>query len=439
MAVEEDAFWETGKCSGTMYCGDHEHYAFLNEAFGLFAHVNALQRDMCPSATRFEGEIIAMALDLMHADAVERQRARRDGHHRRHRQHPARDAGLPRARGQGARHRPAPNFVKPETGAPGLRQGLPPVRDRAAGRCRSTRTRPWSDVGAVAAAIDENTIAIVGLGRQLPLRHHRPDRRARRRSRWSAASACTSTAAWAASSCPSARSSATTCPPFDFRVPGVTIDLRRHPQVRLRVQGHLDAAVPRQGAAQRAVLPHRRLERAASTCRPGIEGSRSGGLLAATWASMVHLRPRGLPRVRRGHLRDRRRMKDVGPVAPRAADHGQPDVLLLASPPTSSTSTTSPTSCGGAAGASTASSTPNAIHMAVTRPQTQPGVVDAFEADLAEAVPYAVAQAGRREPAAAVGRDLRWGRRRADRARSRSSSRWSWTDMLDTQQARAAR
>src|SRR5882757_844514 len=67
MATEEDAAWEDGKCSGTMYCGDRDHYAFLKEAFGLFAHQNALQRDMCPSATRFEGEIIAMALDLMHA------------------------------------------------------------------------------------------------------------------------------------------------------------------------------------------------------------------------------------------------------------------------------------------------------------------------------------------------------------------------------------
>src|SRR5207344_1908840 len=62
MAHEEDAFWETGKCSGTMYCGDHEHYAFMNQAFGLFAHVNALQRDMCPSQTKFEGEIVAMPL-----------------------------------------------------------------------------------------------------------------------------------------------------------------------------------------------------------------------------------------------------------------------------------------------------------------------------------------------------------------------------------------
>src|SRR3979409_1861681 len=70
MAEEEDAFWETGKCSGTMYCGDHDHYHFMNEAFGQFAPVNALQRDMCASQTRFEGEIIAMTLDLMHGEAI---------------------------------------------------------------------------------------------------------------------------------------------------------------------------------------------------------------------------------------------------------------------------------------------------------------------------------------------------------------------------------
>src|SRR5215212_721282 len=67
MALEEDRVWESGRCSGTMYCGDRDHYAFLKEAFGLFAHQNALQRDMCPSATKFEGEIIAMVLDLMNA------------------------------------------------------------------------------------------------------------------------------------------------------------------------------------------------------------------------------------------------------------------------------------------------------------------------------------------------------------------------------------
>ncbi len=79
MAKEEDAAWEGGRVSGTMYCGDHDHYTFLNDAFGLYAHVNILQRDICPSATKMEGEVIAMALDLFHADAAADDTASRSG------------------------------------------------------------------------------------------------------------------------------------------------------------------------------------------------------------------------------------------------------------------------------------------------------------------------------------------------------------------------
>ena len=70
LAAEEDQAWESGQCSGTMYCGDHEHYDFMGEVYKLFAHVNVLQRDICPSATKFEGEIIAMTLDMLHGDDV---------------------------------------------------------------------------------------------------------------------------------------------------------------------------------------------------------------------------------------------------------------------------------------------------------------------------------------------------------------------------------
>jgi glutamate/tyrosine decarboxylase-like PLP-dependent enzyme len=69
MSTTENRVWETGQCSGTMYCGDHDHYDFLNKAFANFSYVNSLQRDMCPSATKFEAEIIAMTLDLLGASA----------------------------------------------------------------------------------------------------------------------------------------------------------------------------------------------------------------------------------------------------------------------------------------------------------------------------------------------------------------------------------
>src|SRR5512138_601714 len=54
MAEEENKKWQGGQCSGTMYHGGMEHYDFLNRVFSAYSHVNILQRDMCPSATKFE-------------------------------------------------------------------------------------------------------------------------------------------------------------------------------------------------------------------------------------------------------------------------------------------------------------------------------------------------------------------------------------------------
>ena len=72
IAAEEDKFWETGLISGTMYHGGKEHYAFLNKVFSLFSYVNLLQRDICPSGTKFESEIVAMVANLLHGDAVKK-------------------------------------------------------------------------------------------------------------------------------------------------------------------------------------------------------------------------------------------------------------------------------------------------------------------------------------------------------------------------------
>src|SRR5689334_1916524 len=66
MAVSEDAIARAGRVSGSIYHGGEDHFAFLAEVFRRFAHVNVLQRDMYPSATKFEGEIVAMALNLLH-------------------------------------------------------------------------------------------------------------------------------------------------------------------------------------------------------------------------------------------------------------------------------------------------------------------------------------------------------------------------------------
>ena len=161
MADLEDAKWETGKASGSFYCGDHEHYDFMGEAYAMYSHMNALQRDVCPSATRFEGEIIAMGLDLMHASAVDRQRAGRDAHQRRQRQHPARHAGVPRAGARRAASRtPTSSSRRPRH--PAFDKACHLLGHRDAARRRSTPHTAQVDVDAMAAMIDDNTAAIVG-------------------------------------------------------------------------------------------------------------------------------------------------------------------------------------------------------------------------------------------------------------------------------------
>jgi sphinganine-1-phosphate aldolase len=156
MSDQEDAFWETGKCSGTMYCGDHDHYDFMTDAFGLYAHVNALQRDMCPSQTRFEGEIIAMTLDLLHA--------------------PSGAAGLVttggtgsilhavlayREHGRSQRGLRDVNIVKPETAHPAFDKACH-LFDVELRRAPVDPATTQVDVEQMAKLVDDNTVAVIG-------------------------------------------------------------------------------------------------------------------------------------------------------------------------------------------------------------------------------------------------------------------------------------
>ncbi|HLP20308.1 MAG TPA: aminotransferase class V-fold PLP-dependent enzyme [Chitinophagales bacterium] len=73
MHAAESGPWKSGKISGSFYHGDQDHYDFLNEAFSYYSQINSIQRDVCPSLTKFEGEIIAMTLDIFNGDAVNKR------------------------------------------------------------------------------------------------------------------------------------------------------------------------------------------------------------------------------------------------------------------------------------------------------------------------------------------------------------------------------
>ena len=135
---------------------------------------------------------------------------------------------------------------------------------------------------------------------------------------------------------------------------------------------------------------------------PGIEGSRSGGMLAATWAAMVSMGRDGLHEVRAAYLRDRRsRCKTSFAVTSELHILGEPTFCFSFTSDefdiyhVNDFMRTKGWRFNG-------QQYPNAIHMAVTRPQTQPGVVEAFAADLADAVGYALEHKDEKPASAAI-------------------------------------
>jgi sphinganine-1-phosphate aldolase len=398
MATEEDTTWETGKVSGTMYCGDHEHYAFMNEAFGLFAHVNVLQRDICPSATKFEGEIIAMTLDLLHADAVG------DGS----------PCGLVTSGGSGSiahamlayrEHARTErgltgrlNVVKPETAHPAfdkachlfdieLRQ-VPVDPD-------TTQVRPAD----VAAAIDEHTIAIIGSACNYGYGTIDPieglSDLALERGVGLHVDGCLG--GWIL---PFGQELGYDVPVFDFRLPGVTSISADTHKYGYAFKGTSVCAF-RDAAYRRSQYFYLTDWTGGKYCSPGIEGSRSGGLLAATWAAMVSIG-------RGGYLNYARQIFETADMM-KAAVASQPDLRIIGSPTFCFSFTSDHFDIYHVndfmklrGWRFNGQQYPNAIHMAVTRPQTQEGVVESFAVDLGEAVAYAREHAGEAPSSAAV-------------------------------------
>ncbi len=385
IAREEDRTWETGQISGSYYCGDHEHYDYMNQAFGLFGHVNALQRDVCPSATKFEGEIIAMTLDMLHADAVS----------------DTTPAGIVTSGGTASithamlayreqarqvRDITNPNVIKPETAHAafdkachlfGIELRVAPIRPDSA----------TVDPAVVASMIDENTIAIVGsacnygYGTVDPI----PElgQLALDRGVGLHVDGCLG-----GFILPWGQELGYDIPLFDFRVPGVTSISADTHKYGYGLKGSSVLAV-RDKELRNAQYFYLTDWSGGKYCSPGMDGSRSLGLLAATWASMVAYGKDGY----RSHA------KEIFATADKMKDavNSHPELKMIGSP----------TFCFSFNSEEfdvyhindfmrlrgwrfNGQQYPNSIHMAVTGPQTQPGIAEKFADDLAEAVAYAL-------------------------------------------------
>jgi sphinganine-1-phosphate aldolase len=385
MAKLEDATWETGKCSGTMYCGDHSHYDFLTEAFGLYAHMNALQRDMCPSATRFEGEVIAMTLDMLHADAVD------DGT----------PCGIVTTGGTGSilhallayRERAGverPNAVMPETAHPAFRKAchLFGIEARIAPVDPDTTVVHPSEMEA---RVDGQTVALVGSAPNYGYGTVDPIGEL-------GAVALRHGVGLHVDGClggfilPWGPELGYDVPLFDYRVPGVTsISADTHKYgYAFKGTSVLTFRDTAWRGAQYFYVPD---WSGGKYCSPGMEGSRSVGLLAATWASMVTIGREGYVRHARSIFETAAAMQDVVRSHPELRILGRPTFCFSFTSDAfdiyhvNDFMRTRGWRFNG-------QQYPNAIHMAVTRPQTQPGLVDAFAADLDAAVAYAHDHAG---------------------------------------------
>ena len=179
-------------------------------------------------------------------------------------------------------------------------------------------------------------------------------------------------------------------PQFDFRLPGVTSISADTHKYGYGFKGS-SVLMFRDKALRNSQYFYLTDWTGGKYCSPGMEGSRSGGLLAATWASMVSLG-------REGYLRYADKIFSTA-AAMQEAVRSHPELRIMGTPSFCFSFTSDEfdiyhvnDSMRGNGWRFNGQQYPNAIHMAVTRPQTWDGVTERFTADLADAVDYAKAK-----------------------------------------------
>ena len=184
-------------------------------------------------------------------------------------------------------------------------------------------------------------------------------------------------------------------PPFDFRIPGVTTISADTHKYGYGLKGS-SLLLFRDQALRDGQYFFQTSWSGGKYCSPGIEGSRSSGLLAATWASMVSLG-------REGYLRYAKAIFETA-FAMQSDVRTHPELRIMGNPTFCFSFTSDEFDVYHVNDAlrergwrMNGQQYPNSIHMCVTRPQTQPGVREAWTVDLAAAVDYA--RAHKDEPA----------------------------------------
>ncbi|MBI1352103.1 MAG: aminotransferase class V-fold PLP-dependent enzyme [Actinomycetales bacterium] len=386
-ARREDEIGDDGRVSGTLYSGDHEHYHALSTVFEQFAHVNVLQRDMYPSATKFESEIIAMVADMLHGRSgeVDACGVVTSGGSESlitalytYREQAAANRGVTR-----------PNVVMPRTAHVALDKGAHWLGIEV--RHAPLTDAYVADVDAMADLMDDNTIALVGSAANYA--HGLIDpignlgALAMERGVGLHVDGCLG-----GFILPWIEANGVEVPLWDYRVPGVT---------------SISADTHKFGYALKgtSVLTYRTKELRAHQwfaypdwpgglyVSPGFAGSRSGGLIASTWASLVMTGRQGyLAAARDIHDAAQRMVRGIGEI-PGLEVIGEPTFLVAFTSDELDIYLVND-ELKRRGWRMNALQLPAALHFCVTRPNTPDAVVDAFLGDLRAAAAYAAEHAG---------------------------------------------
>ena len=378
MSTEEDRKGDSGRVSGSIYSGDHDHYHFQVEAFGYYGHANVLQRDMYPSATKMEAEIIAMTADILHGDEdtgglvtsggteslVTAMLAYREW---------GRNRGIAR-----------PQIIMPVTAHPG-----------------HSKAFHWFDIDAVIAPVDESqkvdldfvraninehTVALVGSAGTYPHGVIDPipelGQIALENGLGLHVDGCLGgwILAWA-------RDLGYDHTPFDLSVPGVTSISADTHKYGYALKGS-SVLLFRPKSLRRGQYILIDGWPGGAYASPGMGGSRSGGLISATWASLLSFGKSGYREI----------AKDIFRTADeiRAAVVSHPELKLVGDSLWNIAFTSDQLDIfhvnDGLADLGwrmNGLQFPPALHFCITRPNTKPGVTDDFVRDLTKAVSYA--------------------------------------------------
>ncbi len=383
MAKEEDALGDSGKVSGSLYLGDHEQYHFLTQVYEQFAHANVLQRDMYPSSTKFEGEIVAMTAAMLGGDARTVGVITSGGT-----ESLMNPMLVYRERGRAEKGITEPEIIIPNSAHVaidkachyfGIKLLRAPLRDDF-----------LVDVDWVRDHITPNTVALVGSAGSYPYGLIDPIDEL-------GALALEHGLGLHVDGClggfllPWIEKCGVTLRPYDFRVPGVTSISADTHKYGYTLKGtsvllYRDADLRRYQYFTFPDWP------GGLYISPGMSGSRSGGLIAAAWAAMVTTGEQGYVDAARAIHATAQQIRSAVEALPQlrlygddpsflvafgAADPAALDIFLVNDHLSTRGWRMNPDQL------------PPGLHFCVTRPNTRPGLAEEFARDLADGVAYA--------------------------------------------------